>query len=124
MKDVQERRLTEELLDRVEELMRAMQKKDLKAMREVLDRLSFGEVSESSTPEIYAKVQSEKAELLEWEVEDVILRGRMPGRPAGAVVTVTFRIGLPSKAEMKLPGQPLHWVRRLDGKWYATRPPK
>jgi serine/threonine protein kinase len=123
VQDAQERRLTEELLDRADELLKALQKKDVEAIREILDRLTFGELSEASAPEIYQRALNEKTELLDWEIEDVQLRPRTPGRPPGAVLTATYRIGLPNKGEMRLSAQPMYWIRRLDGKWYATRPP-
>ncbi len=123
IKDAQERRLTEEVLDRSDELIRRMQKKDAKGIAPMLDRLTFGELTESNAPELYQKMLADKTELLGWEFEEVHLRSRLPGRPPGAVVTLSYRVALP-KGELKLSGQPLHWVKRLDGRWYLSRPPR
>jgi len=50
---------------------------------------------------------------------------RVPGaRPqphAQALMTYDFKF---NKVEMKVTDQTIHWIRKLDGKWYVTRLPK
>jgi len=40
-----------------------------------------------------------------------------------AMVTMTYELKLP-KGTIKLTDQPIHWIRKLDGRWYVTRLPK
>ncbi len=121
LKDLQERRLAEEALQRSEELLEAMKRKDAKAVRGLLDRLSFGDLTAADAPDLYRRLADDKVELLDWQVEDVEVKARLPGRPPSVQVTMEVRASVP-KGEIRLTGQPLHWVRRLDGAWYLTRP--
>jgi predicted Ser/Thr protein kinase len=121
IKDAQERRLHEEVLERSEELLRRMKKRDGKGILEMLDRLSFGDVTESQAAELFQKLATDRNELTGWEFEDVQVRPRLPGSAPTAVVSVNFRVAL-EKGELRLQGQPLHWVKRRDGQWYLSRP--
>jgi serine/threonine-protein kinase len=121
IKDLQERRQTEELMARVENFLHAAKKKDLKAVRGYLDRFAFGELSDAAAGELLAKVLGEKAELDGWEFEDVQVRTRPFQRP-GALVTMVYRLKVP-KGELKAEGTQ-YWVHRLTDGWVLTKPPK
>ncbi len=121
-RDAGERRLTEELMGRVELFMRAVQKRDGAAVRGMLDRLAFGDGSDPIVGEQFQKIQSGAVELADWAVEDVELRLRPLGRPA-AVCEMTYHLKA-GKTELKVEHQPTHWVHRSDGAWYVTKPPR
>ncbi|HLY08416.1 MAG TPA: protein kinase [Planctomycetota bacterium] len=124
IKDATEKRLTEEVMGRTEELMKALQGKDPKAIRAFLDDIAFGLLSDQQVLEIFAKNPVERY-LERWEIQDVEIRMRVPGaRPqphAQALMTYDFKF---NKVEMKVTDQTIHWIRKLDGKWYVTRLPK
>jgi serine/threonine protein kinase len=122
VRDAGERRLTEELLARVEQFMRAVQKKDGKAVRSVLDRLTFGDGSHPAIGEHLQKIQSGAVDLAGWAVEYVQLRLRPLARPA-AVCEMTYHLAA-GKTEIKVEHQPVYWIHRADGLWYVTKPPK
>jgi hypothetical protein len=122
MKDATEKRLTEEVMGRTEELMRAVQIRDPKALRSFLDEIAFGQLADAQVLEIFAK--GDRA-LQSWEIKDVEIRMRVPGaRPQPhAQIVMTYDFKLP-KGEMKVTDQPISWIRKLDGKWYVTKLPK
>jgi hypothetical protein len=125
LKDGIEKKFTEEAMLRVEEFLQAMQKKDTKAIRSMLDEIAFGQISDSQLLELLGKGQLDKGSLESWEIQDVEVRMKMPGlRPQPhALFTMTYEAKFP-KGEMKMTDQPLHLIRKLDQKWYVTRLPK
>jgi predicted Ser/Thr protein kinase len=124
IKDQTEKRLTEEVMSRIEELMKAMQAKDPAKIRSFLDEIAFGQLTDQQVLEVFAKSPGEKT-LQSWEIQNVEIRMRVPGaRPqphAEATMTYEYKF---NKVDMKVTDQPLHWIRRLDGKWYVTKLPK
>jgi serine/threonine protein kinase len=124
IKDATEQRLTKEVMTRTEELLQAMQKKDLKTVRGMLDELAFGQPSDQQVQELLGKNHAEHT-LESWEIQDVEIRSRMPGlrQQPHATVTMTYELRL-SKGMLKLTDQPIHWIRKIDGRWYVTRLPK
>jgi predicted Ser/Thr protein kinase len=124
-KDVAEKKFTEEAMQRVEEFLQAMQKKDTKAIRGMLDELAFGQLSDAQVLELVGRSHSDKGSLESWEIQDVDIRMRMPGlrQNPHALFTMTYEVKLP-KGELKMADQPLHLIRKVDGKWYVTRLPK
>jgi hypothetical protein len=122
MKDLQERRLTEDLLGRTDDFLKALQKRDYKAVRGMLDRLSFGEPTDAQLSEAFAKITAPDVSIVKWEVEDVDLRMRgLLGRTT-ATCQMAYTIKIP-KGEVTLTDQPMHWVRKVEG-WVLTRPVK
>jgi serine/threonine-protein kinase len=122
MKDATDKRLTEEVLGRTEELMKAVQAKDAKAIRGFLDEIAFGQLTDAQVLEGFEKTQGV---LQSWEIQDVEIRMRVPGaRPqphAQTLMTYEFKF---AKGELKATDQPIQWIRKLDGKWYVTKLPK
>jgi len=122
MKDATEKRLTEEVLGRTEELMKAVQAKDPKTIRGFLDEIAFGQLTDAQVLEGFEKAQGV---LQTWEIQDVEIRMRVPGaRPqphAQTLMTYDFKF---AKGELKATDQPIQWIRKLDGKWYVTKLPK
>ena len=52
------------------------------------------------------------------------MRLKIPGaRGPHAMVTMTYDLKLP-KGDLKLADQTIHLIRKLDGKWYVTKPPR
>ncbi|MBI3854576.1 MAG: serine/threonine protein kinase [Planctomycetes bacterium] len=125
LKDGVEKKFTEEALARAEEFLQAMQKKDTKAIRGMLDELAYGQLTDAQVLEVIGKAHSDKGTLESWEIMDVEIRMKLPGaRPQPhATLTMTYDVKLP-KGELKITDQPLHMIRRIDGKWYVTRLPK
>jgi predicted Ser/Thr protein kinase len=127
--DPLERKQAEEVLERFEGFMQAMQKKDYKAISGYLDRLSLGDLSEEHIKETVGKaVRDGKVvewDLEQWELEDLELKMRAPLRPPTAIVKVRLTVKNPkNQATMTLPASEVPWTRRLDGKWYLTRLPR
>ena len=124
LKDATEKRLTEEVMSRTEELLKAVQKQDVKTVRGFLDEIAFGQLSDAQILENFVKTHVEKT-LESWEFQDVEIRMRIPGaRPQPhALATMTYEFKFP-KGTMKVQDQPIHWIRKLDGKWYVTKLPK
>jgi len=121
VKDLQEKRQTDELMGRTEEFLKAVQRKDLKTVRRMLDRLAFGEPTDAQLNEMFALLLSEKFELVSWEFEDVQVKRGPLGRTTG-LCQMSYAAKIP-KGEMKFSEQAIHWSRKPDG-WYVTRPPK
>jgi predicted Ser/Thr protein kinase len=118
-----ERRYTEEAVARVEELLQALKKKDTKTIRGMLDEIAYGQLSDA---EILALIHrnSDRATLEGWEFQEAEVRLKLPGaRGPHATVTMTYDLKLP-KGDLKLSDQPIHLIRKLDGKWYVTKPPR
>ncbi|HLY73459.1 MAG TPA: hypothetical protein VKU80_05005, partial [Planctomycetota bacterium] len=124
IKDATEKRLTEEVMSRTEELMKAIQGRDAKAVRGFLDEIAFGQLADVQVLENFAKANSDKS-LESWEIQDVEIRMRIPAaRPQPhALTTMTYEFKFP-KGSLKVQDQPIHWIRKLDGKWYVTKLPK
>jgi serine/threonine-protein kinase len=124
LKDATDKRLTEEVMSRVEELMKAVQAKDPARLRGFLDEIAFGQLSDAQVLEVFYKNSVEKS-LTSWEIQDVELRMRVPGaRPQPHALTLmTYEFKL-NKADLKVSDQSINWIRKLDGKWYVTRLPK
>jgi hypothetical protein len=124
LKDASEKKFTEEVMTRTEELLQAMRKKDLKTVRGMLDELAFGQMTDQQVAELFAKNHAEYT-LESWEIQDVEIRSKLPGlrQQPHAAVTLTYELKLP-KGSMKIADQPMHWIRKLDGRWYLTRLPK
>jgi serine/threonine protein kinase len=123
-RDAAERRWGEEIYARTEEFLKAAQKKDFKTLKGMLDTLTFGSPDEQVFTEILSKVFNEKVTLEGWEIEDIDVRVRTPGRPQPhAVASVAYHLKTPN-SELKLQHQAVFWVRRIDGQWYLTRNPR
>jgi predicted Ser/Thr protein kinase len=123
-KDTLERKYTEDVMARTEELLQAASKKDLKAMRAMMDELAFGQVSDEQLQELLVKTHADKGTLESWEFQDVEIRMKLPGRlQPHAMVTMTYTVTFP-KGSLKIQDQVIHWTRRLDGKWLVTKAPK
>jgi serine/threonine protein kinase len=124
VKDGIEKKFTEEAMARVEEFLQAMQKKDTKAIRGMLDELAFGQMTDTQLFELVGKGHADKGSLEGWEIQDVEIRMKMPGlrQMPHALFTMTYEVKLP-KGELKITDQPLHLIRK-EGKWYVTRLPK
>jgi len=60
IKDATERRLSQEVMTRTEELLQAMQKKDLKTVRGILDELAFGQPTDQQLLELLNKNHAEQ----------------------------------------------------------------
>jgi serine/threonine protein kinase len=120
LKDATEKKFTEEVMSRTEELLQALLKKDLKTVRGMLDELAFGQMSDQQVAEMFTRNHAEYT-LESWEIQDVEIRSRTPGlrQQAHATVTLTYDLKLP-KGTMKVSDQPMHWVRK-EGRWYLTR---
>jgi hypothetical protein len=124
LKDAQEKRWTEEVMARTDEFLTALQKRDYKTVRALLDTLTYGDLTEAQVAELFTKLAPDKGTLERWEFQDVEVRARLPGRPQPhGLTTMTYEMKFP-KGEMKLTDQPLHWIRKLDGKWFITKPPR
>jgi serine/threonine protein kinase len=122
VKDIQEKRLTEELIGRTDEFLKSLQKKDLKSIRGMLDRLSFGDLTDAQLSEVFPRLMAEKSEIQKWEFEDVQVRLKGPfGRTTG-FCQMTYTVKIP-KGEIKLSDQAIHWVHKPDG-WYIMRGPR
>ncbi len=125
VRDQKERRLTEQLIARTEEFLRAIQQKDAKAARAMADRLTFGDLTEEEGREMFLRALGGRGELESWEFEDVQVR--MGGRPFGpaphGTCVMTYRLKYPM-GDLKAVQQPIHWVYRTDGAWYVTRTPR
>jgi predicted Ser/Thr protein kinase len=121
LKDATEKRFTEEVMTRTEELLQALVKKDLKTVRGMLDELAFGQISDQQVAEMFTRNHAEYT-LESWEIQDVEIRVKTPGlrQQPHATVTLTYDLKLP-KGSMKITDQPMHWIRKLDGRWYLTR---
>ncbi|HVE39497.1 MAG TPA: serine/threonine-protein kinase [Planctomycetota bacterium] len=124
LKDATEKKFTEEVMSRTEELLQAMKKKDLKAVRAMLDELAFGQMTDQQVAELFSKNHVEYT-LESWEIQDVEIRSKMPGlrQQPHASVTLSYELKVP-KGSLKIGDQPMHWIRKLDGRWYLTRLPK
>jgi serine/threonine protein kinase len=124
LKDGAEKKFTDEVMQRAEEFLQAMRKKDLKTARSMLDELAFGQIPDVQLEEILTKNHPDYI-LESWEIQDAEIRMKLPGaRPQPhAALTLTYELKLP-KATMKITDQVMHWIRKLDGRWYLTRLPK
>jgi serine/threonine-protein kinase len=122
LKDGPERRQTEELLDRVDELLKAVQRKDGKAVKAFLDRLAFGDLTEAGATEVVGRVLPPQAELLRWEATDADLQVRPFAGSIGRV-TMTFWVKTPA-GELKVADRPMHWLRRAADGWVLSKPPR
>ena len=89
------------------------------------DELAFGQMTDAALLELIGKAHSDRGTLESWEIQDLELRSKMPGlrQQPHALFTMTYEVKLP-KGELKITDQPLHMIRKLDGKWYVTRLPK
>jgi predicted Ser/Thr protein kinase len=126
IKDATERKFTEEVMARTEELLQAMKKKDLKAVRAMLDELAFGQMTDQQVAELFTKNHVEYT-LESWEIQDVEIRTKVPGlrQLPHASVMLTYELKLPTSRTVKISDQPMHWIRKgLEGRWYLTRLPK
>ena len=111
---------------RTEQFLRAIQEKDPAVLKAMLDRLSFGEASKTFVAEFMSRLLQGAAKLESWEYENVEFRsptGTAIRSPHWARVTLRYRVVVP-QGETTLRGQPIHWVRRLNGQWYLARAPK
>jgi serine/threonine protein kinase len=116
-----ERRYSEEAAARTEELLQALKKKDTKAIRGMLDEIAYGQLSDAEILAILHR-NSDKVTLESWEYQDIDVRLKVPGaRGPHAMVTLTYDLKLP-KGDLKLADQAIHLLRKLDGKWYVTKP--
>ena len=109
-------------MDRTEVLLRALKARDVKAIKDLTDRLTFGDAGEALAGEVARRILQGEMDLQGWEFEDVEIRTRTPGRPAQARVTMAYDLrntGGAAKIQA-----PLHWVKRLDGGWFLTRAPR
>jgi eukaryotic-like serine/threonine-protein kinase len=124
-KDGMEKKFTEEALQRVEEFLQAMQKKDTKSIRSMLDEIAFGQITDAQMVDLLGRGYADRGSLESWEIQDVDIRTRMPGlrQHPHALFTMTYEVKVP-KGELKIADQPLHLIRKVDGKWYVTRLPK
>jgi serine/threonine protein kinase len=122
--DAQERRLAEEVAERTDVLMKAVQAGDTATIRGMLDRLTFGEAGEALAQELLRRRSIDGLELAAWDFEQLEVRPRMIGRPPTAQVTLTYDMKDAGGALRPIRGQPIHWVRRLDGGWFLTRAPR
>jgi hypothetical protein len=124
MKDMTEKRLSEEVMARTEELLKAVKVRDSKTIRGILDEIAFGQMTDLQVLETFSKNPVEK-QLESWEFQDVEVRMRVPGaRPQPhAVTTMTYELTFP-KGSMKIQDQSIQWIRKSDGKWYVTKFPK
>ena len=124
LKDVTEKRLTEEVMSRTEELMKALQKQDAKTVKTFLDDVAFGQLTDAQILENFSKTHVEKA-LESWEFQDIEIRMRVPlARPQPhALATMSYEFKFP-KGTLKVQDQPIHWIKKQDGKWYVTKLPK
>jgi predicted Ser/Thr protein kinase/outer membrane biosynthesis protein TonB len=124
-KDATEKRLTEEVMARTEELLKAVQARDTKTIRSMLDEIAFGQLSDAAVLELFTRNPVDK--MLEgWEFQDVEIRMRIPGaRPQPHAITImTYTLKLP-KGTMTLTDQHIQWIKKLEGgKWLVTRLPK
>jgi predicted Ser/Thr protein kinase len=124
MKDATEKRMTEEVMARTEELLKAVQNKDSKTIRGILDEVAFGQLTDAQVLETWIRNPGER-QLENWEFQDVDVRMRIPGaRPQPHAMTImTYEMKFP-KGSMKVQDQPIQWIRKQDGKWYVTKLPK
>jgi predicted Ser/Thr protein kinase len=124
IKDATEKKFTEEVMSRTEELLQAMMKKDLKTVRGMLDELAFGQMTDPQLAELFTKNHPEYS-LESWEIQDVEIRTKLPGlrQQPHATVSLTYELKLP-KGSMRITDQPMNWIRKPDGRWYLTRLPK
>jgi serine/threonine protein kinase len=122
-KDATDKKFTEDVMSRAEEFLQAMKKKDLKTARGMLDDLAFGQITDQQLEELLTRNHPDY--LLEsWEIQDAEIRMKVPGRPQPhATLTLTYELKLP-KGTMRVTDQVMHWIRKLDGRWYLTRLPK
>src|SRR6185503_17990143 len=109
LKDGVEKKFTEEAMSRAEEFLQAMQKKDTKAIRSMLDEIAFGQITDAQVLDLLGRGHSDKGTIESWEIQDLDLRMRMPGlrQQPHALFTMTYDVKFP-KGEMKLTDQPLH----------------
>jgi ketosteroid isomerase-like protein len=123
MRDQQEKKLTEKLIARTEEFLKAVQKKDVKAMKAMLDRMTFGDLTDTAGTEPLPRIFSIPADLLGWDLEDVQVRMHGFGLHTGTS-SLNYRFKGPA-GEFKTQGQPIHWIfRNSDNTWYITRAPR
>ena len=124
MTDLTEKRMTEEVMARTEELLRAVQSKNTKVIRGILDEIAYGQLTDEQVLETFTRNPTEKS-LESWEFQDVEIRMRVPGaRPQPhAVTTMSYEVKFP-KGTLKVQDQPIQWIRKIDGKWYVTKMPK
>jgi serine/threonine protein kinase len=122
--DMTEKRYTEEVMARTEELLRALQARDAKTIRGFLDEIAYGQLTDAQILELFGRNPAERS-LEGWEFQDVEIRMRVPGaRPQPhALTTMTYEVKFP-KGTAKIQDQPIQWIRKLDGKWYVTKTPK
>lgn len=122
--DAAEKKLTEEVMARTEELLKAVQKQDIKTIKGMLDEIAFGQVADSAVLELFTRNPLEKT-LDSWEFQDVEVRMRIPGaRPQPhALCIMTYDLKFP-KGNLKLTDQHIQWIKKMDGKWYVTKLPK
>ena len=124
LRDAAEKRWGEELLQRTEEFLKAAQRKDGKALKGMMDTLTYGENSEQAYQELLSKLLGEKVALEGWEFQDLDVKARALGRlQPHAQITLTYHLKVPN-GELKIQNQGITWVKRLDGAWYVTRPPR
>ncbi len=128
--DAQERRLGEELVTRFEAFAAAVKAKESAKLAPFFDRLTFGDLSGEAPREAIARALRDpkfsELDLDRVEVEEVSVRTRVDraGGPGGIVSAKLYFKHPKSGMEVTLPPTPFAWVRRLDGQWYLTRPPK
>jgi hypothetical protein len=107
---------------RTDEFLKAIQNKELKTVKSMIDRMSFGDLSEAQITEMFSRLLSDKLELERWEFDDVQVKKAGPfGRQTGTC-QMTYTAKVP-KGELRLTDQWLHWGRKLDG-WYLVRGPR
>ena len=124
VKDATEKRFTEEVMARAEEMLKALKAKDGKTVRGFLDEIAFGQLTDVQALEQFNRNFPERT-LETWEFQDVDIRMRIPGarQLPHALTTMTYEMKFP-KGTMKMQDQPIQWIRKSDGKWYVTKLPR
>src|SRR5262249_24942214 len=76
-KDATEKRYTEEVMARTEELLRAVKIKDAKTIRAMMDEVAFGQLTDAQVLETFTRGGVERT-LESWEFQDVDVRLKIP----------------------------------------------
>lgn len=122
LREHQEKKLEEKLLARTEEFLKAAQKRDLKAMRSMLDRATLGD-SDSAGVEGLPRILTGPAILLAWDIQDVQVRVHGLG-PHTGTSTASYRLKGPA-GEFTVQGSPILWIyRNSEETWYIARAPR
>jgi hypothetical protein len=122
IRDATERRQLEAVGDRADALYRAIQKRDVDAVRGFLDRFTWGDLWEKAAAELVKPPGAEAPTLLSWELVEIELKPKQPARPLMAQTVHRFEMEHP-QAKISMTGKPSLWVYRLtDQTWYLMRP--